>query len=84
RDARAESALINGLADPDSQVRMNAAMALGPLGGSNAEAPLRKTLEDETHVVREWSARSLEMITGQPVLYRNSHDEYVRPYSVYH
>lgn len=84
RDSRAESALIAGLQDGDSQTRMNAAMALGPLGGVDSAAALQKTLEDEVHVVREWSARSLEMITGKPVLYRNSHDEYVRPYNVYH
>jgi HEAT repeat protein len=84
RDGRAESALISGLEDADSQVRMNAAMALGPLGGPAAAEALSKTLEDEVHVVREWSARSLEMVTGKPVLYRNSHGEYVRPYQVYH
>ena len=84
RDPSAESALVAGLKDPDSLVRMNAAMALGRLGGPVAANALTKTLEDEVHVVREWSARSLEMITGKPVLYRNSHDEYVRPYLVYH
>ena len=84
RDARAESALLAGLEDSDSLVRMNAAMALGPLGGPAAAAALQATLEDDIHVVREWSARSLEMITGKPVLYLNSHDEYVRPYLVYH
>lgn len=84
RDARAESALIAGLEDQKSQVRMNAAMALGPLGGPKAAEALALTLEDEVHVVREWSARSLEMITGKPVMYRNSHGEYVRPYQVYH
>ena len=84
RDPSAESALVAGLEDPDSLVRMNAAMALGRLGGPVAANALTKTLEDEVHVVREWSARSLEMITGKPVLYRNSHDEYVRPYLVYH
>lgn len=84
RDSRAESALVAGLLDTDSQVRMNAAMALGPLGGPTAAEALSVTLEDEVHVVREWSARSLEMITGKPVHYRNSQDEYVRPYQVYH
>ncbi len=84
RDPKAESALIAGLADPDSRVRMNAAMALGPLGGPASAEALSKTLEDDVHVVREWSARSLEMITGKQVVYRNSHGEYVRPYQVYH
>lgn len=84
RDPRAEALLIGGLGDHDRQARMNAAMALGPLGGPQAAAALRRTLDDEVHVVREWSARSLEMITGQPVLYRNSKGELVRPYNVYH
>ncbi len=84
RDSRAESVLIQGLQDADSLIRMNAAMALGPLGGPPAAAALAATLEDEVHVVREWSARSMEMITGKPVLYRNSQGEYVRPYLVYH
>lgn len=84
RDQRAEAVLIKGLSDSDWQARMNAAMALGPLGGPEAKAALQRTLDDEVHVVREWSARSLEMVTGQPVLYKNSKEEMVRPYNVYH
>ena len=84
RDPRAAAVLIRGLGDSDWRARMNAAMALGPLGGPQAAAALRRTLDDEVHVVREWSARSLEMVTGQPVLYRNAKDEMVRPYNVYH
>jgi HEAT repeat protein len=84
KDRRAESALIGGLVDPDWRVRMNAAMALGPVGGPACVAPLRRTLEDEVHVVREWSARSLEVVTGQHVKYRNDKGEYVLPYSIYH
>lgn len=84
KDARAEAALIAGLADADWQARMNAAMALGPLGGPRAAVALEKTLEDDVLVVREWSARSLEMIRGQHVLYRNAKGEYVLPYSIYH
>lgn len=84
RDPQAEAVLIKGLSDGDWQVRMNAAMALGPLGGPQAAIALKHTLDDEVHVVREWSARSLEMATGKPVLYRNSKNELVRPYNVYH
>lgn len=84
RDPKAGAVLIAGLNDSDWQARMNAAMALGPLGGPRAEAALKHTLNDEVHVVREWSARSLEMVTGQPVLYKNSKGEMVRPYNVYH
>jgi HEAT repeat protein len=84
RDPQATDALIAGLTDEDWQVRMNAAMALGPLGAQKAEQPLRQTLEDEVTVVREWSARSLEMITGQRTLYRNAKGEMVPPDNVYH
>lgn len=84
KDGRARSALVAGLADRDWRVRMNAAMALGPVGGTEAVAPLQKTLEDEVHVVREWSARSLEVITGRHIKYRNEKGEYVAPYSIYH
>ena len=84
RAPQAEVVLIKGLSDGDWQARMNAAMALGPLGGPQAAAALKKSLDDEVHVVREWSARSLEMITGKPVLYKNSKGEMVRPYNVYH
>ena len=84
RDPRAEAVLIKGLADIDVRARMNAAMALGPLGGPQAAAALKRSLDDEVHVVREWSARSLEMVTGEPVLYKNSKGEMVRPYNVYH
>jgi HEAT repeat protein len=84
KDPRAEGALLKGLADSDWQARMNAAMALGPVGSTAAIAPLQRTLEDDVHVVREWSARSLEVITGQHLKYRNEKGEYVTPYTVYH
>ena len=84
KDPAAEQALVEGLADEDWKVRMNAAMALGPLGSEHSVAPLRKTLEDPERVVREWSARSLEMILGTRVLYRDQHGEMVPPYNVYH
>jgi len=84
KDPRAEGALLKGLTDSNWKIRMNAAMALGPVGSKAAVAPLQKTLEDDVHVVREWSARSLEVITGQHLKYRNEKGEYVTPYSVYH
>lgn len=83
KDPRAEGALLKGLIDPDWKVRMKAAMALGPVGSTAAVAPLQRTLEDDVHVVREWSARSLEVITGQHLKYRNEKGEYVTPYSIY-
>ena len=84
RDPQATDTLIAGLTDQDWQVRMNAAMALGPLAAKEAQEALKQTLEDEVTVVREWSARSLEMITGQRTLYRNAKGEMVPPDNVYH
>lgn len=84
KDPRAEAALVAGLADPDWRTRMNAAMALGPLGGPAGAAALQKSLQDDVMVVREWSARSLEMITGKHARYRNDKGEEVLPYSIYH
>lgn len=84
RDPRAEAALIAGLSDPAWEARMNAAMALGPLGRPAAVSDLRKALNDEVVVVREWAARSLEMITGQRTLYRGADGEIVPPDNLYH
>jgi HEAT repeat protein len=84
KDPRAEALLVEALGDSDWRSRMNAAMALGALGGPAAATALERTLEDEVPVVREWSARSLEMITGRHVKYRDESGEYVLPYSIYH
>jgi HEAT repeat protein len=84
KERRAEKALIAGLADDDWRNRMNAAMALGPLGGPAAAAALRPVLEDPVLVVREWAARSLEMVSGEHVRYRNGKGELVMPYAIYH
>lgn len=84
KDKRAENALIAGLKDSDWRSRMFAAMALGPLGSSKAAAALKPLLDDPEIVVREWAARSLEMVTGQHVRYRNAKGEMVLPYSIYH
>jgi HEAT repeat protein len=84
KDPRAEAALIDGLLDADWQSRMNAAMSLGALGGPAAAVALEQAVEDEVLVVREWAARSLEMISGSHVKYRNEQGEYVLPYSIYH
>jgi len=84
KDPRAEKALIDGLHDTEWRNRMNAAMALGPLGGPAAAAALRPALEDPVMVVREWAARSLEMVSGEHVRYRNAKGELVMPYKIYH
>ncbi len=84
KDKRAEAALIAGLSDPQWRNRMHAAMALGSSGTAAAVAPLRKAMEDEVTVVREWAARSLQTVTGHQVTYRNDRGEQVLPYSIYH
>jgi HEAT repeat protein len=84
KDPQAEALLVEALGDGDWRSRMNAAMALGSLGGEAAATALEGTLEDEVPVVREWSARSLETITGRHVKYRDEAGEYVLPYSIYH
>lgn len=80
----AETVLISGLTDPQWRNRMYAAMALGGAGTTAAVAPLRIALEDEEMVVREWAARSLEVLTGEHVTFRNDQGEQVLPYSIYH
>jgi HEAT repeat protein len=84
RDPRAEKALIDGLSDQEWRVRMNAAMAIGPIGSRLSEAPLQRCLDDEVMVVREWAARSLSTITGHAVRYKDASGELVAPYMVYH
>ncbi len=84
KDPRAVDALVSVLHDPVWQIRMNAAMALGPIGSQQQAAELETLLEDEVNVVREWAARSLETMTGRRYTYRNEAGEYVQPYNIYH
>jgi HEAT repeat protein len=84
KDPRSVDALVGVLHDPDWQVRMNAATALGPIGSDQQAQALETLLEDEVNVVREWAARSLEMMTGRRYTYRNEAGEYVQPYNIYH
>jgi HEAT repeat protein len=81
---QAEPLLVAALADQDWQVRMHAAMALSTVGTTASVAPLEQTLEDGVKVVREWSARSLEAVTGKRYQYRNEVGELVAPYNIYH
>lgn len=84
KDPRAAEALVSVLHDPVWQIRMNAAMALGPIGTNQQAAELETLLEDDVNVVREWAARSLETMTGRRYTYRNEAGEYVQPYNIYH
>ena len=57
--------------------------ALGDLADRRAVPQLRLTLDDEEWIIREWSARSLESITGNRVTYRDQKGEDVVPYNLY-
>jgi HEAT repeat protein len=64
-------------------VRREAAQALGNLEDPGAAASLTEALDDDVTVVREWAARSLETITGRPVLYLGEDGEMIPPYNLY-
>jgi HEAT repeat protein len=64
-------------------VRVECAWSLGILIAKPAEGALRKTLEHPDPNVREWSARALENITGERVLYRNAKGKMSLPYNLY-
>jgi HEAT repeat protein len=54
-----QKALLAGARDPEREVRLAAALALGKLGGEGAVAALAALLEDEADAVREAAADSL-------------------------
>jgi len=64
-------------------VKVECAWSLGILQAKPAEAALRKTLEHPDIDVREWSARALENITGERVLYRDANGKMILPYNLY-
>jgi HEAT repeat protein len=76
-------ALLGALSDNRWHVRREAAQALGSLEDPGAVPALTKALDDPETVIREWAARSLEVITGQRVLYANEEGELVPPYNLY-
>jgi len=84
KDSRAEATLIAALSDADWNNRLHAVMALGTAGSQKAVPSLETSLNDEVEVVREWSARTLEILTGKRHGYLNSRGEETAPYSLYH
>jgi len=64
-------------------VRVECAWSLGILIAKPAEGALRQTLTHPDPNVREWSARALESITGERVLYRDAKGELIPPYNLY-
>jgi HEAT repeat protein len=71
------------LLEGDVAVRVECAWSLGILMAKPAEGSLRQTLEHPDPNVREWSARALENITGERVLYRDARGKMVLPYNLY-
>ncbi|MDD5762425.1 MAG: HEAT repeat domain-containing protein [bacterium] len=71
------------LLEGEVPVRVECAWSLGILIARPAEGALRQTLEHADPNVREWSARALENITGERVLYRDAKGKMVLPYNLY-
>jgi HEAT repeat protein len=71
------------LLEGDVGVRVECAWSLGILIAKPAEGALRQTLEHPDPNVREWSARALENITGERVMYRNAGGKMTLPYNLY-
>ncbi|MGE5189259.1 MAG: HEAT repeat domain-containing protein [Gemmatimonadota bacterium] len=67
----------------DAEVQVECAWSLGILQAKPAEGALRRTLENPDVDVREWSARALENITGDRVLYRDASGKMILPYNLY-
>lgn len=67
----------------DTEVKVECAWSLGILQAKPAEAALRRTLDNPDVDVREWSARALENITGDRVLYRDASGKLILPYNLY-
>ncbi len=67
KDSGALSALADMMKDPASEVRWQAAIALGEMGSTEANLPLLKGLEDRDKYVRYGSALSLKKNGYQPL-----------------
>jgi HEAT repeat protein len=64
-DERVLDALVVALADPDEQVRVDAAGALGYFGDSRALSALRATAHDPSERVRNFGAYAITLLEGQ-------------------
>lgn len=81
--AKSYAPLERWLLDGPTEVRVESAWSLGILVAKPAEGALRKTLEDPDVNVREWSARALENIAGERILYRDAKGKMILPYNLY-
>jgi HEAT repeat protein len=72
------------LADSDWRVRLEVAKALGLLEAREVDAALDGLrAADPVPAVREWAARSLALLRGQPEEYPNARGEWVEPDRLY-
>ncbi len=76
--------LIELTKSSDYKVRLQACQALGDLNLKEGIPALRVALNDREVLVREWAARSLELLTGERTLYRDEKGKLALPYSIYH
>jgi HEAT repeat protein len=81
--AKSYAPLERWLLEGEVGVRVECAWSLGILIAKPAEGALRKTLEHPDPNVREWSARALENITGERVMYRDAKGKMALPYNLY-
>jgi HEAT repeat protein len=81
--AESHAPLSRWLEEGDIGVKVECAWSLGILLAAPAEAALRRTLEHPDVNVREWSARALENITGDRILYRDASGKMILPYNLY-
>ncbi len=81
--AKSHASLTRWLEEGDVGVKVECAWSLGILLATPAEAALQKTLDHPDVNVREWSARALENITGNRILYRDASGKMILPYNLY-
>jgi HEAT repeat protein len=83
---RAIDPLISLLMDPDPDVRVHAATALGWVGGGDAIQPLIVALQDESTQVRRYAARAMCWVVDESaveslIMSLSDEDSYVRSYA---
>ncbi len=76
--------LVNLTKSPDYRVRVQSCQALGDLNLKEAIPALKLALNDKEVLVREWAARSLEVLTGERTYYRDEKGKLALPYNIYH
>lgn len=76
--------LLSELKSNDYLVRVKTCQALGDLNLPQAIPHLKRALSDKEVVVREWAARSLEVLTGERTYYIDEKGKPALPYSLYH